>query len=99
VHSTIIWSPLSEKDFDQILEYLRINWDIKVVTQFMDITDHLINQISENPKQYPLINKKQRTRKVVLTKHNSLFYRESKNHVDILRIYDTRQDPHKLSFK
>jgi len=99
VHKTIIWSPLSETDFDQILDYLRINWDIKVVTQFMDITDHLINQISENPKQYPLINKKQRIRKVVLTKHNSLFYRESKTHVEILRIYDTRQDPHKLSFK
>ena len=99
MHKTIIWSPLSEKDFDQFLDYLRTNWDIKVVTQFMDITDHLINHISENPKQYPLINNKQRIRKVVLTKHNSLFYRESKNHIDILRIYDTRQDPHKLSFK
>jgi len=99
VHKNIIWSPLSEKDFDQILEYLSINWDIKVVIRFIDITEHLINQISENPKQYPLINKKKRIRKVVLTKHNSLFYRESKNQIDILRIYDTRQDPHKISFK
>jgi plasmid stabilization system protein ParE len=99
VHKNIIWSPLSEKDFDQILEYLSINWDIKVVIRFIDITEHLINQISENPKQYPLINKKKRIRRVVLTKHNSLFYRESKNQIDILRIYDTRQDPHKISFK
>jgi plasmid stabilization system protein ParE len=99
VHKNLIWSPLSEKDFDQILEYLSINWDIKVVIRFIDITEHLINQISENPKQYPLINKKKRIRRVVLTKHNSLFYRESKNQIDILRIYDTRQDPHKISFK
>ena len=99
MHKNLIWSPLSEKDFDQILEYLSINWDIKVVIRFIDITEHLINQISENPKQYPLINKKKRIRRVVLTKHNSLFYRESKNQIDILRIYDTRQDPHKISFK
>ena len=99
MHKNIIWSPLSEKDFDQILKYLGINWDIKVVIRFIDITEHLINQISENPKQYPLINKKKRIRKVVLTKHNSLFYRESKHQIDILRIYDTRQDPYKISFK
>jgi plasmid stabilization system protein ParE len=99
VHKPVVWSPLSEKDFDQILDYLSINWDYKVVNQFIDLTEHLINQISENPKQYPLIYKKKKIRKIVLTKHNSLYYRESKDHIDILRIYDTRQDPHKLSFK
>mgnify|MGYP000845360450 FL=1 len=96
---SIIWAPLSEKDYDQILDFLIINWDVNVVTEFMDMTEHLINQISDNPKQFPLINKKHRIRKAVLTKHNSLFYRESRNHVDILRIYDTRQDPQNLSFK
>jgi plasmid stabilization system protein ParE len=99
VHKHVIWSPLSENDFDQILNYLSINWDYKVVNQFIDLTEHLINQISENPKQYPLIYKKKGIRKVVLTKHNSLFYRVSKDHIDILRIYDTRQDPQRISFK
>jgi plasmid stabilization system protein ParE len=99
VHKQIIWSPLSENDFDQILNYLSINWDNNVVIQFIDITEHLISQISENPKQYPLIHKKNKIRKVVLTKHNSLFYRENKDHIDILRIYDTRQDPQKIRFK
>lgn len=70
-----------------------------VDNQFINITEQSINQIAKNPKQYPLINRKLRIRKVVLTKHNSLFYRESKNHIDILRIYDTRQDPYKLKFK
>lgn len=70
-----------------------------VDNQFINITEQSINQIAKNPKQYPLINRKLRIRKVVLTKHNSLFYRESKNHIDILRNYDTRQDPYKLKFK
>lgn len=96
---SIIWSPLSEKDLEQILGYLKTNWNLMVDNQFINITEQSINQIAKNPKQYPLINRKLRIRKVVLTKHNSLFYRESKNHIDILRIYDTRQDPYKLKFK
>jgi plasmid stabilization system protein ParE len=94
----IIWSPLSEKDFESILEYLHTNWDDKVVNQFIEITDKLINQISLNPRQFPVIHRKKRVRKCIITKHNTLFYRDQKKCVDILRIYDTRQDPEKKKF-
>jgi len=94
----IIWSPLSEKDFESILDYLQNSWDAQVAKDFMEITDKLVNHISVNPKLFPVIHKKKRIRKCVLTKHNSLFYRERKEAIDILRIYDTRQDPHKLKF-
>jgi len=95
----IIWSPLSEKDFENILDYLKRDWDNKVVEKFIDITDQLIYQISINPKQYPIINKSKRIRKCVITKHNTLFYRDRKDYIEILRIFDTRQDPRKLIFK
>ena len=49
----IIWSPLSEKDFAEILKYLDNEWDEKVVNQFIDITDNFLEQISINPKQFP----------------------------------------------
>ena len=95
----IIWSPLSEKDFENILDYLKSNWDEKVVEKFINITDQLIYQISINPKQYPIINKSKRIRKCVITKYNTLFYRDRKDFIDILRIFDSRQDPKKLIFK
>ena len=95
----IIWSPLSEKDFENILNYLKSNWNQKVAEKFIDITEQLIVEISINPKQYPVINKSRRIRKCVITKHNTLFYRDRKNFIDILRIFDTRQDPIKLLFK
>jgi plasmid stabilization system protein ParE len=95
----VIWSPLSEKDFENIIDYLKRDWDNKVVEKFIDITDQLINQISINPKQYPIINKNKRIRKCVITKHNTLFYRDRKDYIDILRIFDSRQDPKKLIFK
>jgi plasmid stabilization system protein ParE len=95
----IIWSPLSESDFAKILEYLNKNWDEKVTNQFVDLTENILKQISINTKQFPVIHKKEKIRKCVLTKHNALFYRDNKTQVDILRIYDTRQDPNTLTFK
>jgi plasmid stabilization system protein ParE len=95
----IVWSPLSEGDFAKILEYLNENWDEKVANQFIDLTENILDQISINPRQFPVIYKKEKIRKCVLTKHNTMFYRDSKTQIDILRIFDTRQDPNTLTFK
>jgi plasmid stabilization system protein ParE len=95
----VIWSPLSENDFANILTYLNKNWGDKVASNFIDLTESILNQISINPKQFPIIYKRKKVRKCVLTKHNSLFYRDGKTNIEIIRIYDTRQDPNNLTFK
>ena len=95
----IIWSPFAENDFANILDYLDKNWDRKVASNFIDLTENTLNQISINPKQFPICYNKKKVRKRVLTKHNSLFYRDSRSSIQILRIYDTRQDPDTLTFK
>jgi len=95
----VIWSPLSEKDFSDILEYLNKNWGNNVAINFIDLTEDILNQISINPKQFPVCYKKKKVRKCVLTKHNTLFYRDGKINVEILRIFDNRQDPNTLTFK
>ena len=94
----ITWSPLAESDFSNILSYLDQHWEKKVAVNFIDLTDNLILQISVNPKQFPFIHKRKGIRKCVLTKHNTLFYRDKKSVIEILRIYDTRQDPDTLTF-
>jgi plasmid stabilization system protein ParE len=94
----VIWSPQSESDLLQIIDYLKENWEVKVALKFIDIIDEIIDQISLNPRQFPVIQKRKKIRKCVITKHNALYYRERKEFIDILRIYDNRQDPHKLRF-
>jgi plasmid stabilization system protein ParE len=94
----IIWSNLSEKDFDNILDYLDKNWGQKVAANFIDLTENIVNQISINPRQFPICYKRKKVRKCILTKHNTIFYRDGKINVEILRIYDTRQDPNTLTF-
>jgi plasmid stabilization system protein ParE len=94
----IIWSNLSEKDFENILDYLDKNWGQKVAANFIDLTENIVNQISINPRQFPICHKRKKVRKCILTKHNTIFYRDGKVNVEILRIYDTRQDPNTLTF-
>lgn len=98
MHREIIWSPLAEKDFDNILDYLAENWSLNVLNHFLNKIDIAINQIARVPNQFPIINKNLQVRKCVVTKQNTLFYRETEHRIEILRLYDTRQDPKKLKF-
>ncbi len=94
----IIWSPDSEKDLDNILAYLSSGWNPTVSSRFLDLIEKVLVQISVNPRQFPIIQQKLKIRKCVLTKHNTLYYRISRSHVELLRIYDNRQDPKNLKF-
>ena len=94
----VIWSPLAENDLISIIEYLVKNWDQKVIDGFIEITFTSVSLLAINPKQFPFLNKNKKIRRCVLTKHSTLYYRERKNCVDILRIYDNRQNPKKVVF-
>jgi plasmid stabilization system protein ParE len=99
MHRRIFWSPLAENDFENILLYLQEHWQEKVIENFIEITEIQIGQIAMNPMQFPLIYKKKKVRKCVITKHNSLYYKVGRDSIDILRIFDTRQNPKLLKFK
>ncbi len=94
----IIWSPLAEQDLGNILEYLAENWNQKVTTHFLNKIDLATNQIAKIPNQFPIINKKLQVRKCVVTKQNTLYYRYIEKRIEILRLFDTRQNPKKLRF-
>jgi plasmid stabilization system protein ParE len=95
----LIWAPLAEHDFELILDYVYQDWGADITRKFIEKIEKLTEQILINPKQFPLINRKRKIRKCVVTKHNTLIYRERKGFVEILRIFDTRQDPKSLRYE
>lgn len=94
----IIWSPAAEKDFESILEYLQIKWSARITRRFINKVDDNIELIVEDPQIFPVINVELQIRKSVITKQNTLYYREVNNKIEIVRLFDTRQDPNKLLF-
>ena len=84
----IIWSPQSEEDFENILNYLASKWDANVAVKFIDLVDALLMQIASNPRQFPIIHKKFNIRKCVITKQNTLYYRNRSNANPFLPEFD-----------
>lgn len=95
----VIWSPLSETDLENVLDYLQKNWNDTVVLRFLSNIENLLSQIANNPRQFPLVNKKRKVRKCIITKHNTIYYRENKGCIEVLRIFDNRQHPKKSKYE
>ena len=94
----VIWSPAAEKDLEAVLDYLQSKWSDQILNRFINKIDDNIGLIIGDPKIFPLINERLKIRKSVITKHNTLYYRESSKSIQIVRLFDSRQDPKKLTF-
>lgn len=96
LNKKVIWSPDAKEDLENITDYLMFQWGIEVTSRFLFHTDKIIGQLAKNPKQYPIFSFKKRIRRCVLTKQNTIYYRVKNERVEIVRIFDTRQNPNNL---
>lgn len=94
----MVWAEPARYDVEDIWGYLEKEWNVEIVDHFLDKVEYAVDLISEFPGISPLINPKLGIRKCVLSEHNSLFYRESAQRIELLRIFDTRQDPEVMRF-
>ncbi|MGV8992464.1 MAG: type II toxin-antitoxin system RelE/ParE family toxin [Flavobacterium sp.] len=95
---SVKWSSQADNDFAKILEYLENRWNNNVCSKFINKVDFCLELIQRNPLQFPLINPDLQIRRCVVTKHNTLYYRETEFRIEVLRLYDTRQNPDSLLF-
>ncbi|WP_366915397.1 type II toxin-antitoxin system RelE/ParE family toxin [uncultured Polaribacter sp.] len=91
-------SPAAENDIESILEYLKLNWNERIINRFINKVDDNIGLILEDPKIFPIINEELQIRKSVISKQSTLYYRENAGKLEIVRLFDSRQDPIKLKF-
>ena len=95
---SVKWSSQADNDFAKILEYLENRWNNNVCSKFINKVDFCLELIQRNPLQFPLINPDLQIRRCVVAKHNTLYYRETEFRIEVLRLYDTRQNPDSLLF-
>lgn len=92
---TIIWLPKAEERLKEIVDYLEQNWSEKEIQKFLKRTVRVLHFISENPFMYRRSAKKH-IHEALITKHNMLIYRiKNDTEVELLTIFDTRQNPRK----
>lgn len=74
----IRWTDHALNDLSNTIDYLKNNWSKKEITQFANTVDHTVEIISRHPEIFPVSNKKRKTRKAVIDKNNTIYYRVQK---------------------
>lgn len=86
MHKSIKWSSQANLDFEKILLYLEARWNYGVCTSFINKIDFCLELIQKNPRQFPLISNDYQIRRCVVTKQNTLYYRETTSRIEVLRL-------------
>ena len=90
----IIASKLFQKKVIALNEYLQTQWGITVASKFNETLIKTILTIAYQPAIGSLSKKKKNIRKILITKHNKLYYRVKDNEsIFLLTLFDTRQNP------
>jgi len=92
----IIWSEEADSDLEKLKDYLLEHWGQEVLFNFLQKLIESIDIIIANPNTFTKYSEYWNVRRVVMTKHNTLFYRFENDKIEIVRIFDTRQDPTRM---
>ena len=93
------WTEYAIEDFENVISYLLREWGYKVAEEFAENTHSRIERISIYPEIGIESHKEPFVRSIVLSKQNKLYYRITIQSIEILNIFDTRQNPEKNKYE
>jgi len=89
------WTVHALSELSETITYLEENWTEKELIQFAKAVDNTVEIITRHPEIYPISNEKKKTRKAIVDKNNTIYYRVVKNAIEVLSVFGTKQDPAK----
>ncbi len=92
----INFSPEAKIRVKEIISYLSKEWSAKTAQDFTIILNNKVQNILSFPKSYPSIEDKPNVRRCVITNQVTLYYRIGHHELEVITLFDTRQDPDKL---
>ena len=84
------------KKLESILVYLEEEWSTKVKHDCIQKLDKSLKQIQKHPYSFPESEKIQGLRKCIVTRQTTVFYKYSNTTIDVVIIFDNRQNPESL---
>ena len=92
----LLWSDRALADLQNIINYLTENWTPKEIQNFARRLDKRLDLITTNPGLFPKTAKRKNVRRSVLTKQTVIYYETKENIINIVTLFDPRQNPKKL---
>jgi plasmid stabilization system protein ParE len=93
----IVFSKRSKIQLETLLEYLEFKFSIVIKEKFISNLDKSIKIILKNPDTFQISEINGKYRKCVISKQTTLYYRQNSDEIRILSLFDTRQNPNKIS--
>jgi len=91
----IFWTDFALSELEKTIEYLEENWTERELKNLAFEIEETLNLLSHNPNLFQVSEIKKEIRRVVVAKHNTLYYRVKNNSIEIISFFSNRQSPKK----
>ncbi|MHA8066715.1 type II toxin-antitoxin system RelE/ParE family toxin [Aquirufa sp. ROCK2-A2] len=91
----ILWTDYALRELEITIEYLQSNWTDRELRNLAFEIEETLNLLSHNPNLFQATDSRKDIRRVVIAKHNSLYYRVKNNTIEIISFFSNRQNPNK----
>ena len=95
----ILWTDFALSELENTIEYLEENWTERELRNLAIEIEETLSLLSHNPNLFQASDIKKDIRRVVVAKHNTLYYRVKNNTIEILSFFSNRQSPKKRKLK
>ena len=95
----IIYKKRFSNKLIKLLYYLENNWNENTAADFLIKLDERIEILRKHPFIGKASVKKPEVRAILISKHNRIYYKISKNNIVIINMYDTRSNPNRNPFR
>lgn len=92
----VVVSESAARRLKQLMKHLEESWSENVKNKFMKKLDKRIEIVKRFPEAFPQSDLKKGLHKCIVTKQNTFYYIYNEDEIQIVAIFDSRQDPEKL---
>ena len=92
----IILSNIASRRLEKLLNYLELEWSLKVKNDFIKKLDKSLKQIQKFPESGQQTIFVKGLHRLVVTKQTSLIYRFDSKTITIVTLFDNRMNPNNL---
>ena len=93
------WTLIAVEEYEHAVDWLIMNWNENMAIQFVDAVENKIALL----KKFPLLGNPSSAipgcRKTLVLPYHILLYKAENETIEIIRLFDGRQDPEKIYTK
>jgi plasmid stabilization system protein ParE len=92
----VILSPQAEQDLEELYQYLFTEFGKTTLEKFHQKWLDFLKVVAVHPRLFPLLHKRKNLRKHAIHDKTLIVYKPTRNQIEIVTIFNTRQNPVRL---